>query len=392
RVFEIDGRRDHDFLERVFHKLLLNFTWWVNRKDTEGNNVFQGGFLGLDNIGPFDRSQAPPAAGELEQSDATAWMATYCLNLLEMALVLAAHDPTYEDVATKFFEHFTYIASAMNSQGLWDEEDGFYYDVLRDDAGRQTPLRVRSMVGLIPLFAVAILDGGLLDRLPDFATRMRWFVRHKPQFAAVIDHIHQPGQADARLLSIVGPERLRRILTRMLDETEFLSDHGLRSLSRAHLDHPWEGEIGGTACRVDYEPAESATPLFGGNSNWRGPVWFPLNHLVIESLRRYQRYFGDSWTVELPTGSGVQATLGEVADELSRRLRSIFLPDPHAGGRRPVFAATRAFPPDWPDDPLFFEYFHGDTGAGLGASHQTGWTGLVADLAPFGRADAAIAG
>ena len=380
RVFELDGRRDRAFLERVFHKLLLNFTWWVNRKDASGNNVFEGGFLGLDNIGPFDRSQPLPGDGWLEQSDGTAWMAMYALDLLDIALVLAEKDPVYEDVATKFFEHFAYIASAMNAQGLWDEDDGFYYDVWRHGDGSVTPVRGRSMVGLVPLFAVAVLDGAAVDRLPDFARRMAWFVGNKPEYGGVVAHCDTGGGTDRRLMSIVSPERLRRILARVLDEDEFLSPHGVRALSRHHRDHPLEVRLGGTTARLDYEPGESTTGLFGGNSNWRGPVWMPVNFLLIEGLRRFHRYLGDDFRVECPTGSGKLATLAEVADELARRLVSLFRDD--ASGRRPVFGGYEKFQADpaWHDLLLFHEYFHGDTGAGLGAMHQTGWTGLVADL------------
>ncbi|HZU73636.1 MAG TPA: hypothetical protein VE990_12780 [Acidimicrobiales bacterium] len=380
RVFEVDGRRDFDFLERVLHKLLLNFNWWVNRKDSQGSNVFEGGFLGLDNIGPIDRSAKLPVAGRLEQSDATAWMAMYCLNLLEMSLTLAGHDPTYEDLATKFFEHFTYIASAMNDQGLWDDEDGFYYDLLHLADGQDVSLRVRSMVGLVPLFAVTVVSRQLLDRLPSFAARTRWFLQHKPRFAQVVSHMDQGASDETMLLSIVSPERLRRILARMLDEDEFLSPHGLRSLSAFHRGNPFRLDVAGLQGQVDYEPAESRTPLFGGNSNWRGPVWFPLNYLMTEALRRFHRYLGPGFQVPCPTGSDRLVDLAGVADELSRRLVSIFLDG--TDGRRPVFGSYQRFQTDpaWHGLIPFHEYFHGDTGAGLGASHQTGWTGLVADL------------
>ncbi|MHB8508193.1 MAG: MGH1-like glycoside hydrolase domain-containing protein [Candidatus Dormibacteria bacterium] len=382
RVFEIDGSGDHEFLERVFHKLLLNFTWWVNRKDTTGNNIFEGGFLGLDNIGPFDRSTLAPGV-HLEQSDATAWMALYCLNLLEVALVLADHDPTYEDVATKFFEHFTYIAAAMDAQGLWSPEDSFYYDVLHLPDGSTAPVRARSLVGLMPLCAVTTVGHNLMTRLPDFGRRLRWFIHNEPRFAGAVS-LSVGGDAasarESRLLAIVTPDRLRGILAKMLDEDEFLSPHGVRSVSRYHHDHPLEVVVAGSTQRLDYEPAESATGLFGGNSNWRGPVWFPINLLLVESLRAYQRFLGDSFTVECPTGSGIQATLGQVADEISRRLVAIFLPGPT--GARPVFGSDALLrdDPAWRGRIPFHEYFDGDTGAGLGASHQTGWTGLVADL------------
>jgi hypothetical protein len=379
RVFEIDGSTDFDFLERIFHKLLLNFTWWVNRKDTEGNNVFQGGFLGLDNIGPFDRSEALPVDGVLEQSDGTAWMAMYCLNMLELSLLMARHDHAYEDIATKFFEHFSLIAIAMNDQGLWDEADGFYYDVLHYADGRVMPMRARSILGLIPLFAVTVLDPEALVRLPDFARRFEWYYQHVPRCQQIIEHITIPGQGERRLLSIVGHDRLRRILNRMLDEGEFLSPYGVRSLSRYHLDHPFELELGGTQRKLDYEPAESTTQLFGGNSNWRGPVWFPINYLIIAGLHRFYHYFGDDFSVECPTGSGVSLSLLGVADHLGERLHALFLDD---HGRRPIFGNSERFQrdPAWHDQLLFHEYFHGDNGTGLGASHQTGWTGLVADL------------
>ncbi len=380
RVFDIDGGRDYGFLERVFHKLLINFTWWVNREDAGGNNVFQGGFLGLDNIGPFDRSAQPPVAGRLEQSDGTAWMAMYCLNLLEMAQVLASHDDTYQDVAVKFLEHFAYISTALNDQGLWDPEDGFYYDVLHRADGGDVPLKVRSVVGLIPLFAVAAFSDDITASLPEFAARARWFIEHKPEFAEAVAHLDEGSPRSKRLVSVAGPDRLRTILARVLDEAEFLSPHGLRSLSAAHRGHPYELDLDGVVASVDYEPGESLSGLFGGNSNWRGPVWFPLNYLAIESLLRYHRDLGDSFTVEFPTGSGTAATLADVADDLRRRLVSLFLDD--ASGHRPAFGTVERFQTDprWHDLLLFHEYFHGDTGAGLGASHQTGWTALVLDL------------
>jgi len=380
QVFEIAGDRDYDFLERVFHKLVINFTWWVNRKDAEGRNLFSGGFLGLDNIGPFDRSSPPPVAGRLEQSDGTAWMAMYCLGLLEIALTLADHDDTYEDIATKFFEHFTLIAVAMNRQGLWDETDGFYYDTIHEDDGSHTPLRVRSMVGLVPLMAVTVLEPKVLAKLGDFRARMEWYTHNKPEVQSVVEHCHVPGHRDRQLLSIVQPDKLRRILGYVLDEAEFLGPYGLRSVSRFHEQHPFVlSYAGGQEARVDYEPGESRTALFGGNSNWRGPVWFPLNHLVVQGLRRFHSYVGDEFQVEFPTGSGRRLTLGAVADEICSRLVSIFR---DAGGRRPVFGETLLFQADpaWHDLLPFHEYFHGDSGAGLGASHQTGWTGLVADI------------
>ena len=377
RVFHIDNSSDYDFLERVFHKLLINFTWWVNRKDAEGNNVFQGGFLGLDNVGPFDRSATLPVAGHLEQSDGTARMAMYCLGMLEVALILAGHDTTYEDVATKFFEHFTLIALAMQRQGLWDEEDGFFYDVLHCQDGRLIPLKARSIVGLIPLLGVTVLSADLRTRLPDFSRRMDWYLHSRPDLHDVIEHVHIPGEKDGFLLSIMNPDQLRRVLTRMLDETEFLSPYGVRSLSRYHLEHPLVVDFDGGAATLDYEPGESTSGLFGGNSNWRGPVWFPINHLICGALCRFHAYLGDDFTVECPTGSGRQMNLRHVSDELERRLVSLFL---DRKGRRPVFGEYLKFQqdPSWHDLIPFHEYFHGDTGAGLGASHQTGWTGLVA--------------
>jgi hypothetical protein len=371
---------DHAFLERIFHKLLLNFTWWVNRKDEAGNNVFEGGFLGLDNIGLFDRSKPLPVPGRLEQSDGTAWMATYCLNLLEMALRLAANDDVYEDVATKFFEHFAYIAHAMETQGLWDEDDGYFYDVLCIDGERPLPVRVRSMVGVVALFAVTVLEPDVLARLPSFARRLDWFSANKPEYSDHIAHTAVPGEGDRLLLSIVDPPRIKRILRYVLDPAELLSDHGVRSLSRVYRDQPYSMDVSGVSATIDYEPAESTNYLFGGNSNWRGPVWFPLNYLLIEALDRYDRYFGENCQVEYPVGAGTTSRLSEVSDDLARRLVSVFVPGPD--GRRPVFGGYEKMQGDarWKDLLLFHEYFHGDTGAGLGASHQTGWTGLVLDL------------
>ena len=379
RVHEIAGGEDFDFLERVFHKLLLNFTWWINRKDSEGNNLFEGGFLGLDNIGPFDRS-ALPVSGRLEQSDGTAWMALYCQNLLELALLLAEHDRTYEDMATKFFEHFALIAAALNEKGLWNEQDGFYYDVLHFGDGNVVPLRARSMVGLLPLAAVTTLGPGTMARLPDFMQRVEWFTSNRPEGRNVVQHMESADHAGWRMLSIVDEERLRRILRAVFDPDEFLSEHGIRALSRFHLAHPLEISVDGVFARLDYEPGESTSGLFGGNSNWRGPVWFPVNYLLVEVLRVYHRYLGDAFTIEFPTGSGNQLNLADVADELAGRLAAIFLE--RADGSRPVFGGYELFQrdPSWHDLIPFHEYFHGDTGAGIGASHQTGWTGLVADL------------
>jgi hypothetical protein len=380
RVFHVDGGRDYAFLERIFHKLLINFTWWVNRTDSEGNNVFEGGFLGLDNVGPFDRGAALPFAGHLEQSDGTAWMAMYCLTLLEVALILADHDHTYEDVALKFFEHFTLIALASHQQGLWDELDGFFYDQLRFADGRTESLRARSIVGLIPVLAVAVLPAAVRAKLPDFSRRMDFYLDDRPEVCELVSHVHVPGEENSFLLSVATPEQLRRVLARMLDPEEFLSPHGIRSLSRYHLDHPLHLDLGNGLAVLDYEPAESTTGLFGGNSNWRGPVWFPVNYLLVRALRRFHAYLGDGFQVECPTGSGRMATLAEVADELADRLIGTFLND--GCGRRPVFGESELFQrePAWHDLIPFHEYFHGDTGAGLGASHQTGWTGLVANL------------
>jgi len=378
KVFAIDGSQDYDFLASSFHKLLINFTWWVNRKDASGNNLFEGGFLGLDNIGPFDRSMLP-VSGRLEQSDGTAWMALYCQNLLELTLALARHDRTYEDLATKFFEHFALIANALNERGLWHEEDGFYYDQLHCD-GNVLPLRARSVVGLLPLAAVTTLGPETMARLPDFMARAAWFSANRPEARSVVQHIDSDRHSGWRMLAIVDEQRLRRILAAMLDPAEFLSDHGLRALSRFHEANPLRVELNGVTSVLDYEPGEGTTDLFGGNSNWRGPIWFPINFLLVETLRVYDRYLGDGFKVEFPTGSGNELTLSQIADELAGRLTSIFLDD--EDGRRPVFAGYELFQrdPAWHDQIPFHEYFHGDTGAGLGASHQTGWTGLVADL------------
>jgi len=383
RVYKITGGDDIEFLEKIFHKLLLNFTWWVNRKDRNGKNVFEGGFLGLDNIGVFDRSAPLPTGGHIDQADGTAWMAMYCLNMLAIALELAHSKPGYEDIATKFFEHFVYIGQAIFDMGggLWDEVDEFFYDVLAYPNGDRTPLRVHSFVGLIPLFAVETIDASTLANLPHFRKRMEWFLKYRPHLVERLCSFDQPGVDGRRLLSLVSQKRLGAILQKMLDETEFLSDYGLRSISRFHLDHPYEFHLdNGQVNRVQYEPAESSSGLFGGNSNWRGPIWFPVNYLMIESLRKFQTYFGDSFKVEMPSGSGQWMTLGEVADELSRRLSSIFLRDEY--GHRPVFGGVEIFQqhPGWRDNVLFYEYFHGDNGAGIGASHQTGWTALVASL------------
>ena len=389
RVYKIEQKQrgvgDRKFLERVFLKLVVNFTWWVNRKDAEGNNIFEGGFLGLDNIGVFDRSGPLPTGGQLEQSDCTSWMAMYTLNLLAIAMELAKEDPVYEDVASKFWEHFIYIGDAMNNIGndgseLWNEEDGFFYDVLHLPTGEHLPLKVRSMVGLIPLFAVETLEPGVLNRLPGFKRRLEWFISNRPDLTANIASMKKTGKRERRLFSVVSQDRLRRVLSVMLDENEFFSPYGIRALSRFHKDHPYVLNVDGTEHRVDYEPAESSTGLFGGNSNWRGPVWFPLNYLLIESLQKFHHYYGEDFKVECPTGSGQMMTLWEVAAEISRRLSRVFLRG--ADGRRPIFGNIEKFQvdPNWQDMILFHEYFHGDNGAGLGASHQTGWTGLVAKL------------
>jgi hypothetical protein len=389
RVYRMDraltGQADRAFLERVFHKLLLNFTWWVNRKDAEGRNVFQGGFLGLDNIGIFDRSKPLPTGGHINQADGTAWMAMYTLDLLRIALELAQANPVYEDVATKFFEHFLYIASAMVNIGgdgiaLWDEEDQFFYDVLALPDGRHVPLRVRSMVGLIPLFAVAVIDQALLEELPGFAGRLRWFLDYRPDLARLVSRWHEPGRGETRLLSLLRGHRMKALLRRMLDESEFLSDFGVRALSRRHADQPYAFEHAGAVFSVGYLPGESDTRLFGGNSNWRGPVWLPVNFLLIEGLREFHRYYGADFRVECPVGSGRLLDLNEVADELARRLARLFLLGSH--GVRPALGGHALWRDDatFRDHLLFHEYFHGDTGHGLGASHQTGWTGLIALL------------
>ena len=388
RVYKIEkrirGHADRKFLARAFQKLLLNFTWWVNRKDAEGMNIFQGGFLGLDNIGVFDRSAPLPTGGQIEQSDGTSWMGMYCLNMLAIALELAREDHTYGDLASKFFEHFVYIAEAMNNRGgegieLWDEEDGFFYDVLHLSENNHHFLKVRSMVGLIPLFAVETLEPELIDVLPGFKKRMLWFIENRPELRHNVTTVTDKDGRTRRLLSIVSPERLPRVLRVMLDEREFLSPYGVRALSQFHRDHPYVMAVDGHEYRVTYQPAESDSGLFGGNSNWRGPIWFPLNFLLVESLQKFHHFFGDTLAVECPTGSGQHVNLWEVATDLSRRLIRIFLRD---SDRRAVYGGEKKFQddPHWRDLIQFHEYFHGDNGAGLGASHQTGWTGLVAKL------------
>ncbi|WP_373538351.1 glucosidase [Chamaesiphon sp.] len=397
RVYKIEqkmsGKGDRTFLERVFQKLLLNFTWWVNRKDPEGRNVFEGGFLGLDNIGIFDRSAELPTGGKLEQSDGTSWMAMYCLNMLTIALELAQENPVYEDMATKFFEHFIYIADAMNNIGvdkaqLWDEEDGFYYDVLHLPNGERVKLKVRSMVGLIPLFAVTILEPDLLERLPSFQARMEWFIDNRPDLKRNIACMETEGIAARRMLALcyatMGKfeprDKLRRILTKLLDENEFLSDYGIRSVSKVHAQNPYTFVANGQTYCVSYNPAESTSGIFGGNSNWRGPIWFPLNYLIIESLQRFHYYLGDDYKVECPTGSGRWVNLWDVATDISQRLIRLF--EQNEAGYRPVNGDRQIFQtnPHWQHLIQFYEYFHGDNGTGLGASHQTGWTATIAKL------------
>jgi Glycosyl hydrolase family 63 C-terminal domain len=387
RVYEIDrehkgGQGDRAFLERVFHRLMLNFTWWVNRKDVTGRNIFQGGFLGLDNIGIFDRSAPLPTGGTINQSDGTAWMAMYSLNLMRIALELALDDHVYEDIASKFFEHFLYIAEAMTNiggdgLGLWDEADEFYYDVLLLSDGERIPLKLRSMVGLIPLFAVEVLDASVFSRLPGFSARTHWFLDHRPQLARLVSRWRDPSAGEHHLLSLLRGHRMKRLLSRMLDETEFLSDYGVRSLSKFYEQNPYVFQHAGHEIEVHYVPAEARSGLFGGNSNWRGPIWFPVNSLIIESLRRFHSYYGDDFKVECPVGSGRFLHLGEVAAELSRRLCRLFLRDEK--GHRPVFGNSpiQQENPRFRDNVLFYEFFDGDTGRGCGASHQTGWTGVV---------------
>ena len=388
RVYQIEKKRsgigDRAFLEKVFHKLLLNFTWWVNRKDAEGNNVFEGGFLGLDNVGVFDRSKPMPGGGFLEQSDGTSWMAMYCLNLLAIALELAQEDKAYEDVASKFFEHFVYISDAMNNLGntqteLWNEHDGFYYDVLHLK-GNQFPIKLRSMVGLIPLFAVETIEDEWLEKLPDFRRRTEWLLENRKDLVEDIACMQHPGKGGRHLLALVNKDRLRRVLETMLDEEEFLSDYGIRSLSRFHKDCPYFLEFDHTEYRVNYEPAESRSGMFGGNSNWRGPIWFPVNYLLIEALQKFDYYYGDDFKIEFPSGSGKLMTLWEVSQQLEKRLCGLFLRD--QSGSRAAFGEEETFQTNehWRDNLMFHEYFDGDTGRGLGASHQTGWTGLIAKL------------
>jgi hypothetical protein len=389
QVYQIErklyGKADKLFLERVFQKLLLNFTWWVNRKDLTGSNIFQGGFLGLDNIGVFDRSAPLPNGSLLQQADGTSWMAMYCINMLTIALELAPDNPAYEDMASKFFEHFLRIASAMNGVGkdqiaLWDEEDQFYYDALLFPNGDHAAMKVRSIVGIIPLFAVCTLEPETLEQLPGFQQRTEWFIQNRPDLTHGIACMLQTGQSGRTLLALLSRERLPQILSRLLDETEFLSPHGIRSVSKYHADHPYRFNLNGADYQVDYEPAESTNEMFGGNSNWRGPIWFPINYLIIEALLEFHHYLDDEEKVECPSGSGQWLTFEQVAIELANRLMNLFLPN--AEGRRPVSGGIETLQtnPHWRNLILFHEYFHGDNGAGLGASHQTGWTGAIAAL------------
>jgi hypothetical protein len=382
---QLRGQGDVAFLERSFQKLLLNFTWWVNRKDPSDRNVFEGGFLGLDNIGVFDRSAPLPTGGYLEQADGTAWMALFSLSMLEIALELALHDPIYEDMALKFADHTLLIAAAMGrlggrSDGMWDEEDGFFYDVLRLPDGTSTRLRVRSIVGLLPLCATAVFPQEIVDRYPTFVQRVRRRLEADPEILKFIAFSGEPRVSGRRIIAILDEDKLRRVLTRMLDEQEFLSPYGIRSVSKYHSEHPFSINVRGEEYRVVYEPAESDSGMFGGNSNWRGPIWFPLNFLILRGMLQFYAYLGDAFTVEYPTGSRRQMTLFQVAQDIGQRLTRIFLRDEH--GRRPVYGGAKKFQtdPHWRDHLLFYEYFHGDNGAGIGASHQTGWTGLVARL------------
>ncbi len=386
RVYKIDqklqGKGDRKFLEEVFHKLLLNFTWWVNKKDNNGNNIFQGGFLGMDNIGVFDRSAHLPTGGYIEQSDGTSWMAMFTLNMMRMALELAKENPTYQSLATKFFEHFLYIADAISNEGidLWDEEDEFFYDVLHTPDDRRTPMKIRSMVGLIPLFAVEVLDEELFQSMPEFTQRLEWFLHNRPDLAKLISRWGERGKDQRHLLSLLRGHRMKKILKRMLDQNEFLSDYGIRALSKVYDQHPFKFYANGNEFSVKYTPGEGDTALFGGNSNWRGPIWFPVNYLLIESLQRFYHYYGDDFKVEHPTGSGQKLSLQEIADDLSERMINIFKRDKH--GTRPVFGQYQKVQhdPHFNNYILFYEYFHGDSGRGVGATHQTGWTGLVAKL------------
>ena len=389
RVYKIEarthGHKDRDFLEGIFHKLMLNFTWWVNRKDAEQNNIFQGGFLGLDNIGVFDRSAELPTGGHLNQADGTSWMAAFSLQMMEIALELAHEAPVYQNMASKFFEHYLRVADAMSNTttrgfALWDEDDGFFYDAIQLPDGRSQKLKVRSLVGLMPMFAVDIIEPSVMARMPTFNARVHWFLKNRAHLTGNITGIDEEGVGSRRLVSIVTRERLVRLLSRMLDEEEFLSDYGIRSMSKYHHDHPYELQIGKQSYRVKYEPAESESGIFGGNSNWRGPIWFPINYLLIEALQKYHRFYGDSLKVECPTGSGRFLNLEQIAHDLSLRLIKLFERD--QSGRRPALGSHPLFQsdPHFRDHLLFYEHFHGDSGRGLGASHQTGWTALVAKL------------
>jgi hypothetical protein len=389
RIYQIEekmyGRKDRAFVERLFQKLLLNFTWWVNRKDSEGNNIFEGGFLGLDNIGAFDRNSGLPSGGHLQQADGTSWMAMYCLNLLGIALELAKDDAVYEDIATKFFEHFVYIGAAVNRVGggecgLWDEQEGYYFDVLKLPDGRCLPMKAYTIAGLVPVVAIAIGDAESLHVFQDFSTRLRWFAKYRPDLLRGLADMNHRGVEERIRVALVDSHKLERILDHVLREDELLGPYGVRSVSKRHSEHPFVMQLDDHEFILDYEPGESTSGLFGGNSNWRGPVWFPLNFLLIEALQKHHYFLGDEFKVACPSGSGNKATLWEVTTDLSYRLIKIFLKDEK--GRRPVYGNREKFQsdPHWRDLILFHEYFHGDTGAGLGASHQTGWTGVVAKL------------
>ena len=385
RVFQIDGRRDTTFLKRAFHKLLLNFTWWVNRKDTQGNNVFEGGFLGLDNIGVFDRNRHLPDGYRLEESDATSWMAMFCLNMMDIALELSEHDPAYEDVASKFFEQFMYVSTALNNRGpdgvdIWDERDGFYYDALLHPDGTCEASRVHSFVGLIPLFAVTTVEAATLAKFKGFRERTEWFLENRPDLTRNVARMDVPGEWERNLMAAVGRERLERILLRVLDPDEFLSNHGIRSVSQFHAEHPFHLTLGSEMHSIDYEPGESTSGSFGGNSNWRGPIWFPVNYLLIESLQRFDYYYSGGLRLPEPEPQGPRMTLANVAADLEERLLSLFLPN--SEGRRPCNGGDDRLDldPHWKDLIWFSEYFHGDTGKGLGASHQTGWTAVIAKI------------
>ncbi len=392
----VKGKADVDFLRSTFNKLLINFTWWVNRKDRYGKNVFEGGFLGLDNIGIFDRSAPLPTGGNLEQADGTAWMALFSQNMLDLASELVVYDSSYEEMIVKFSQHFQFIAMAMNKQGtdgMWDDEDGFYYDLLRLPDGSATRLKVRSLVGLLPLCATSIIEKEQRERIPKAMSTIAENQRRMPE---LMKSIHVTGKGnfgvnERGILALVNQDKLRRILSRMLDENEFLGPHGIRSISKFHEQHPYILHVGGQEFRVDYLPAESNTGMFGGNSNWRGPVWMPINLLLVRALQQFYLYYGDSFKIECPTGSGNLMNLFEVSKEISNRLVSIFTRDEN--GRRPVYGGTEKFQndPNWRDLILFYEYFHGDNGAGLGASHQTGWSGVVAKVIQiYGLLDAKI--